>query len=66
MSPVPATFSSESGSSYFKFKKGERVVAKRGKGHIRQAYFSGEILQYEVEGEDGTLFMALEEELRRG
>ena len=53
-------------ASHFKFKKGERVVAKRGRGRIRQAYFSGEILQYEVEGEDGTLFMALEEELRRG
>jgi len=53
-------------ASHFKFRKGERVVAKRGRGRIRQAYFSGEILQYEVEGEDGTLFMALEEELRRG
>ena len=50
----------------FKFKKGERVVSKRGRGRIRQAYFSGEILQYEVEGEDGTVFMALEDELRRG
>lgn len=45
-------------AAHFKFKKGEHVVSKRGKGHIRQAYFSGEILQYEVEGEDGTLFMA--------
>jgi quercetin dioxygenase-like cupin family protein len=53
-------------ASHFKFKKGERVVSKRGSGHIRQAYFSGEILQYEVEREDGTRFMALEEELRRG
>jgi quercetin dioxygenase-like cupin family protein len=53
-------------ASRFKFGKGERVVSKRGRGRIRQAYFSGEVLQYEVEGEDGTLFMALEEELRRG
>ena len=53
-------------AAHFKFKKGERVVAKRGRGRIRQAYDSGEILQYEVEGEDGSLFMALEEELRRG
>ena len=51
---------------HFKFRKGERVVAKRCGGRVRQAYFSGEILQYEVECEDGTLFMALEEELRRG
>jgi quercetin dioxygenase-like cupin family protein len=53
-------------ASRFRFRKGERVVSKRGRGRIRQAYFSGEILQYEVEGEDGMLFMALEEELRRG
>jgi quercetin dioxygenase-like cupin family protein len=53
-------------ASHFKFRKGERVISKRGKGRVRQAYFSGEILQYEVQNEDGTLFMALEEELRRG
>jgi hypothetical protein len=51
---------------HFKFKKGERVVSKRGRGRVRQAYFSGEVLQYEVEGDDGTLFMASEDELRRG
>jgi hypothetical protein len=51
--------------SIFKFKKGERVNTKRGKGRIRQGYFSGEVLQYEVEGEDGTLYMANEEDLRR-
>jgi hypothetical protein len=50
--------------SIFKFKKGQRVVAKRGKGHIRQGYYSGEILQYEVQGEDGALFMANEDELQ--
>ncbi|HEX6624679.1 MAG TPA: cupin domain-containing protein [Pyrinomonadaceae bacterium] len=53
-------------ATHFKFKKGERVVAKRGRGRVRQAYDSGEILQYEIEGEDGTRFMALEGELRRG
>jgi quercetin dioxygenase-like cupin family protein len=51
--------------SVFKFKKGDRVVTKRRKGRIRQGYFSGEVLQYEIEGEDGILFMANEEELRR-
>ncbi|HEV2827692.1 MAG TPA: cupin domain-containing protein [Pyrinomonadaceae bacterium] len=51
--------------SIFKFKKGEHVVTKRGKGRIRQGYFSGEILQYEIDGEDGTLYMVNEEELRR-
>jgi quercetin dioxygenase-like cupin family protein len=51
--------------SVFKFKKGERVVAKRGKGRIRQGYDSGEFIGYEVEREDGSLYMALEGELRR-
>lgn len=52
-------------ASIFKFKKGERVSTKRGLGRIRQGYYSGEILQYEIKGDDGTLFMANEEELRR-
>ena len=51
---------------HFKFRKGARVVSARGRGRVRQAYFSGEILQYEVEADDGTLFMALEGELRGG
>jgi quercetin dioxygenase-like cupin family protein len=51
--------------SVFKFRKGERVATKRGTGRIRQGYFSGEILQYEIEGEDRGLYMANEEELRR-
>lgn len=52
-------------ASVFKFKKGERVVAGRGRGRIRQGYDSGEVVGYEIDGEDGTLFMALESELRR-
>ena len=52
-------------SSVFKFKKGDRVMTSRGWGRIRQGYFSGEILQYEIEGEEGALFMANEDELRR-
>ncbi len=48
----------------FKLKKGQQVTSKRGKGRIRQGYFSGEVLQYEVELENGTLFMATEDELR--
>jgi len=51
--------------SIFKFKKGEQVITKRGKGVIRQGYFSGEVLQYEIQGKDGKLFMANEEDLRR-
>ena len=51
-------------SSFFKFRKGERVIAKRGAGRIRQGYDSGEFIGYEVQRADGSLFMALEGELR--
>ena len=51
--------------SVFKFKKGERVIAKRGAGRILQGYDSGEFIGYDVQRADGRLFMALEEELRR-
>ncbi len=60
------TLDDSDAAAHFKFKRGERVVSKRGRGRVRQAYFSGEILQYEIEGENGSLFMALEDELRRG
>jgi hypothetical protein len=50
--------------TFFKFKKGERVIAKRGTGRIRQGYDSGEFIGYEVQRADGRLFMALENELR--
>ena len=49
----------------FQFRRGERVVAKRGPGRIRQGYDSGEFIGYEIDGDDGTLFMAIEEDLRR-
>lgn len=49
----------------FKFKKGERVGTKRGRGKIRQGYYSGEVLQYEIEGDDGALYMADEGDLRK-
>lgn len=52
-------------ASYFKFKKGERVVAKRGRGRIRQGYDSGEVIGYEIDGDDGTLFMVEEADLQR-
>lgn len=37
----------------------------RGSGTIRQGYDSGEVIGYEIDGEDGRLFMALEEEIVR-
>lgn len=52
-------------ASVFKFKKGERVIAKRGRGRIRQGYDSGEMIGYEIETENGELFMALEEDVQR-
>ena len=52
-------------SSVFKFKKGEQVIAKRGVGRIRQGYDSGEVIGYDIQRADGSLFMALEGELRR-
>ena len=51
-------------ASVFKFKRGDMVVSKRGKGRIRQGYDSGEMIGYEIEGDDGRLFAAEEHELR--
>lgn len=52
-------------SSVFKFRKGDAVVTKRGRGRIRQGYDSGELIGYEIDGEGGTLFMALERDIER-
>ena len=51
-------------ASVFKFKKGDMVVTRRGRGRIRQGYDSGEMIGYEINGEDGSLFAAEEGELR--
>jgi len=51
-------------ASRFKFKKGDRVVSPRGKGRIRQGYDSGEATEYEIDGDDGTLFAAQQTELK--
>ena len=50
-------------ASIFKFKKGQAVVARRGTGRIRQGYDSGEMIGYEIVGDDGTLFAAEERDL---
>jgi hypothetical protein len=50
-------------ASVFKFKKGQAVVSKRGGGRIRQGYDSGEMIGYEINGDDGTLFAAEERDL---
>lgn len=52
-------------ASDFRFKKGEEVFATRGRGRIHQGYDSGEVVGYEIEAEDGSLFMAEEAEVQR-
>jgi quercetin dioxygenase-like cupin family protein len=59
------TLDSANAAEVFEFKKGERVTTKRGPGRIRQGYDSGEFIGYEIDGDDGTLFMAAEEDLKR-
>lgn len=49
----------------FAFRKGERVRTPRGTGTIREGYASGEIVQYEIEKEDGSRFMASQVDVRR-
>jgi hypothetical protein len=49
----------------FRYRKGDEVTSPRGDGRIRQGYASGALIQYEIEGAGGTLFMAHEDQLRR-
>jgi mannose-6-phosphate isomerase-like protein (cupin superfamily) len=57
------TLDDPNAASVFKFKRGERVKSPRGSGRIRQGYDSGEVVGYEIDGDDGTLFMGMEDEL---
>jgi quercetin dioxygenase-like cupin family protein len=58
------TFDDAGADSTFRFRRGDEVVAPRGRGRIRHGYASGALIQYEIEGADG-LFMAQERDLRR-
>lgn len=58
------TLDDRDAASTFTFRKGERLAAPRGGGIIRQGYASGDIVQYEIEGQSGR-FMADQQELRR-
>lgn len=60
-----ATLDDPDGPPRFRFRKGDEIVSPRGRGRIRQGYASGALVQYEIESEDGSLFMAEEEALRR-
>lgn len=57
------TLDSPDAATVFAFKRGERVTTPRGSGRIRQGYDSGEVVGYEIDGDDGTLFMAEECEI---
>lgn len=52
-------------SRTFLFRRGDHVQATRGRGTIRNGYASGDIIQYEIVGEDGNAFMANQNEVRR-
>ncbi len=57
------TLDSPDAPRLFKFKRGDRVVTPRGAGRIRQGYDSGEVVGYEIDGDDGSLFIAEECEI---
>lgn len=59
------TLDSPDAAAVFKFARGQRVRSPRGAGTIRQGYDSGEVIGYEIDGEDGSLFMAMESEITR-
>lgn len=59
------TFDDPGGEAAFRFRRGDEVVTERGPGRIRHGYASGSLIQYEIEGADGTLFMAQESAVRR-
>jgi quercetin dioxygenase-like cupin family protein len=60
-----STLDDPDGHTRFQFRKGDRVQASRGRGRVRQGYASGAIVQYEIESEEGSIFMADEQDLRR-
>lgn len=49
----------------FVFRRGQRVLSPRGKGIIRQGYSSGAIIQYQIEGDDGALYMSNQNDMSR-
>ena len=59
------TLDDPDGRASFRYRKGDRVQTPRGAGTIRQGYRSGDIIQYEIQGEGGGRFMASETDVRR-
>lgn len=58
------TLDDSDAATVFKFRKGQAVVARRGRGKIHQGYDSGEMIGYEIDGDDGVLFAAEEADLK--
>jgi quercetin dioxygenase-like cupin family protein len=58
------TLDSPDAGTLFKFKKGDLVTTKRGKGTIRQGFDTGEVKAYEITAPNGTLFMAEEKDIQ--
>jgi quercetin dioxygenase-like cupin family protein len=50
--------------SSFRFHKDDFVQTPHGSAHIRQGYATGNVIEYEVVGADGNVFMAQEHDLR--
>ena len=59
------TLDDSNAAKVFTFRRGQRVESARGPGTIRHGYASGDIVQYEIAGDDGKVFMASQADLRR-
>ncbi|HEY6930763.1 MAG TPA: cupin domain-containing protein [Thermoanaerobaculia bacterium] len=59
------TLDDRDAASVFRYRRGDRVSSPRGTGRVRQGYDSGEMRGYEIDGDNGVLFMALEDEVSR-
>ena len=59
------TLDDKGAESVFTFRKGDRVEGLRGRGTIRQGYSSGDIIQYEIALENGSVAMVDQSELHR-
>jgi hypothetical protein len=59
------TLDDKDAGSTFTFRRGERIRSSRGVGVIREGYASGDIIQYEVNLEDGTAVMVDQSDVAR-
>jgi hypothetical protein len=62
----PVFLTDPDGSSYFKYKLGQRVFSEKGPGVITFGHTNVKrtIVQYEIKKDDGGLFCALEESMK--